>query len=115
MPTCSTPRRGSTTSSCTRTRAQSTASSAAPRHWNSWFDSGRGIALSITVDVAQDTVCPWCRIGKTNLDDALKNYDGEIEVRFHPYFLRPEMPEAGRDFREHMSSIKRYDDIEPLL
>jgi predicted DsbA family dithiol-disulfide isomerase len=71
--------------------------------------------LSITVDVVQDTVCPWCRIGKTNLDDALKNYDGEIEVRFHPYFLRPEMPEAGRDFRAHMRSIKGDDDIDPML
>jgi predicted DsbA family dithiol-disulfide isomerase len=71
--------------------------------------------LPITIDVVQDTVCPWCRIGKKNLDDALKNFDGEAEVRFHPYFLRPEMPEAGRDFREHMRSIKGDDDIEPLL
>ena len=71
--------------------------------------------MPITIDVVQDTVCPWCRIGKKNLDDALKNFDGEAEVRFHPYFLRPEMPEAGRDFREHMRSIKGDDDIEPLL
>ena len=71
--------------------------------------------LPITIDVVQDTVCPWCRIGKKNLDDALKHYDGEVEVRFHPYFLRPEMPEAGRDFREHMRAIKGDDDIEPML
>jgi len=71
--------------------------------------------LPITIDVVQDTVCPWCRIGKKNLDDALKNFDGEAEVRFHPYFLRPEMPEAGRDFREHMRSIKGDDNIEPML
>ena len=71
--------------------------------------------MPITIDVVQDTVCPWCRIGKKHLDDALKNFDGEAEVRFHPYFLRPEMPEAGRDFREHMRSIKGDDDIEPLL
>ena len=71
--------------------------------------------MPITIDVVQDTVCPWCRIGKKNLDDALKNFDGETEVRFHPYFLRPEMPEAGRDFREHMRSIKGDDNIEPML
>jgi predicted DsbA family dithiol-disulfide isomerase len=33
----------------------------------------------------------------------------------HPFFLRPDMPEAGRDFREHMRSIKGDDDIDPLL
>ncbi len=71
--------------------------------------------MPITIDVVQDTVCPWCRIGKKNLDDALKNFDGEAEVRFHPFFLRPEMPAAGRDFREHMRSIKGDDDIDPLL
>jgi predicted DsbA family dithiol-disulfide isomerase len=71
--------------------------------------------LPITIDVVQDTVCPWCRIGKKNLDDALKHFDGETGVRFHPYFLRPEMPQAGRDFREHMRAIKGDDDIEPML
>ena len=71
--------------------------------------------MPITIDVVQDTVCPWCRIGKKNLDDALKNFDGEPEVRFHPFFLRPEMPEAGRDFREHMRSIKGDDDFGPML
>ena len=71
--------------------------------------------MPITIDVVQDTVCPWCRIGKKNLDDALRNFDGEVEVRFHPYFLRPEMPEGGHDFRVHMRSIKGNDDIDPLL
>jgi len=71
--------------------------------------------LPITIDVVQDTVCPWCRIGKKNLDDALKHFDDDAEVRFHPYFLRPEMPQAGRDFRDHMRAIKGDDDIEPML
>lgn len=72
--------------------------------------------MGITIDLVQDTVCPWCRIGRKNLEDALANFDGEApEVRLHPFFLRPEMPEAGRDFREHMRSVKGDDDIEPLL
>jgi predicted DsbA family dithiol-disulfide isomerase len=72
--------------------------------------------LPITIDLVQDTVCPWCRIGKKNLADALANVEGEApEVRFHPFFLRPEMPEAGRDFREHMRTVKGDDDFGPLL
>lgn len=72
--------------------------------------------MPITIDVVQDTICPWCRIGKKNLDDALANFEGEApEVMFHPFFLYPGMPAEGRSFRDHMRSVKGDDDIDPLL
>jgi predicted DsbA family dithiol-disulfide isomerase len=72
--------------------------------------------LPISIDVVQDTVCPWCRIGKKNLDDALANFEGETpEVMFHPFFLHPGMPPAGRPFRDHMRTIKGDDDFGPML
>jgi predicted DsbA family dithiol-disulfide isomerase len=74
------------------------------------------ISLPISIDVVLDIVCPWCRIGKQHLDDALANFDGDApEVMFHPFFLHPGMPTAGRPFRDHMRSIKGDDDIGPML
>jgi predicted DsbA family dithiol-disulfide isomerase len=76
----------------------------------------KGAKLAVTIDLVQDTVCPWCRIGKKNLDDALANVEGEQPVvRYHPFFLRPEMPDAGRDFGEHMRTVAGQDNFEPLL
>jgi predicted DsbA family dithiol-disulfide isomerase len=76
----------------------------------------KGKQLPISIDVVQDTVCPWCRIGKKNLDDALSHFEGETpEVMFHPFFLHPGMPPAGRSFRDHMRTVKGDDDIGPML
>lgn len=72
--------------------------------------------MPISIDVVQDTVCPWCRIGKKNLDDALAHFDGDApEVMFHPFFLHPGMPSDGRPFRDHMRTIKGDDDYSPML
>lgn len=72
--------------------------------------------MAITVDVVHDTMCPWCRIGKKNLDDALARFTGEApQIHYHPFFLAPGMPSGGRVFRDHMRSVKGDDDIQPLL
>lgn len=72
--------------------------------------------MPISIDFVHDTVCPWCRIGKKNLDSAIANFDGEIsEVVYHPFVLHPGVPSAGRPFRDHMRAVKGDDDIGPLL
>lgn len=58
----------------------------------------------IIVDVVSDVVCPWCFIGKRHLDAALALWraerpDSEVEVRWHPYFLNPDTPDAGEPYR----------------
>jgi predicted DsbA family dithiol-disulfide isomerase len=51
------------------------------------------------VEVWQDTVCPWCRIGERHLKLALEQWRGEpVEVRYRAFFLDPHMPVEGRDF-----------------
>jgi predicted DsbA family dithiol-disulfide isomerase len=68
------------------------------------------------VDIFQDTVCPWCRVGKKHLADALAQWDGEtVNVRYHPFLLHPGMPEEGANFRRHMTAIKGDANIEPML
>lgn len=68
------------------------------------------------IDVFQDTVCPWCRIGKKHLADALAQWEGEpVEVRFHPFLLQPAMPAEGADFRQHMAAIKGDANLDPMF
>ncbi|WP_199617146.1 DsbA family oxidoreductase [Paenibacillus alkalitolerans] len=53
------------------------------------------------IDVFSDMVCPWCRIGKKHLKDALKEWQGEpVQVRFRAYMLDPNVPMEGENFRE---------------
>ena len=51
-----------------------------------------------TIDIISDFVCPWCYIGKRHLD-ALRA-EADIETRWHPYLLHPEMPAGGIDRAE---------------
>ncbi|MFS0725763.1 DsbA family oxidoreductase [Paenibacillus sp. 1P07SE] len=59
------------------------------------------------IDIYQDFVCPWCRIGKKNLTDALEqwqpSYDGEVTANYRAFQLNPELPPEGADFQEVMA------------
>ncbi|KAG8366975.1 hypothetical protein BUALT_Bualt16G0024300 [Buddleja alternifolia] len=51
----------------------------------------------IQIDVSSDTVCPWCFVGKKNLDKAiaLSNDKYIFEIKWHPYILNPSAPKEG--------------------
>ncbi|KXK50144.1 MAG: DsbA family oxidoreductase [Anaerolineae bacterium] len=56
------------------------------------------------IDIVHDTVCPWCRIGKHNLDSALAQWAGEpVTLRYIPYFLNPDLPPEGVPYRALMA------------
>ncbi|CAM3733473.1 DsbA family protein [Smaragdicoccus niigatensis] len=47
----------------------------------------------IKIDVWSDIACPWCYIGKANLDAAIRGFDGpEVEIEYHSYELSPDTP-----------------------
>ena len=57
------------------------------------------------IDVFHDTTCPWCRIGKKNLKDAIAQFDGEeVTVRYHTFFLNFQIPPEGEPFRSYMEA-----------
>lgn len=63
------------------------------------------------VQIVSDVVCPWCRIGKKNLQTAANQFTqqtGEpIELSFLPYLLDPIMPEEeGESFRDRFVNRK---------
>jgi len=58
----------------------------------------------LIIDVFQDTVCPWCRIGKSYLTEALGLWKGEpVSVRFRAFRLDSSIPPKGVPFTEAMS------------
>ncbi len=51
-----------------------------------------------TIDVISDAICPWCWIGKRNLEAALAELGDQglhFAVRWRPYQLNPDMPVEG--------------------
>ena len=50
----------------------------------------------IRLDIFSDPVCPWCLIGKANLDRAMESRPNHpFQVQWHPFQLNPEMPKEG--------------------
>jgi predicted DsbA family dithiol-disulfide isomerase len=57
------------------------------------------------IDVFQDIACPWCRIGKRHLEQALERWQGEpVEVFYRSFLLDPTIPPEGRDFSAYMQA-----------
>ncbi|KAK9700255.1 hypothetical protein RND81_08G227300 [Saponaria officinalis] len=75
-----------------------------------------GSATSVTgkklirIDVSSDSVCPWCFVGKRNLDKAISSSKDQFDfqIKWHPFLLNPSAPKEGvnkRDFfREKFKS-----------
>jgi len=61
-------------------------------------------ATPIRIDVVSDAVCPWCYIGKKNLEAALPMVEGvEISVNWRPYQLDPTIPPEGKDRAQYLA------------
>lgn len=60
------------------------------------------------IDIFHDTACPWCRIGKKYLFNAiaLLEIDETITIRWHPFLLDDTIPTEGIDFRTFMTARK---------
>ncbi|WP_170338905.1 DsbA family oxidoreductase [Ruegeria arenilitoris] len=58
---------------------------------------------TVKLDILSDPICPWCYIGKTNLDKALATVpEHPFVIEWHPFQLNPDMPEGGMDRREYL-------------
>ena len=52
------------------------------------------------IDIVSDAVCPWCYIGKRQLERALETLRAEgleFSVHWNPFQLNPDMPKEGAD------------------
>ena len=59
--------------------------------------------VMIRLDIFSDPVCPWCMIGKANLDRALAAHpDHPFAIEWHPFQLNPEMPPEGASLAQYL-------------
>ena len=59
----------------------------------------------IRLDIFSDPICPWCYIGKANLDRALEAHAGHpFEIEWHPFQLNPDMAPEGADRRAYLEA-----------
>jgi len=59
----------------------------------------------VKLDILSDPICPWCYIGKAQLDRALaENPDHPFVIEWHPFQLNPDMAPQGMDRRAYLES-----------
>ena len=64
-------------------------------------------SLELSLDVFADPICPWCFIGKRNLEKAVETYEGpsvRLEVQWRTFMLNPGMPPEGMDRRTYLEA-----------
>ncbi|KAK9700257.1 hypothetical protein RND81_08G227400 [Saponaria officinalis] len=64
--------------------------------------TGNASRKLIRIDISSDNVCPWCYVGKINLDKAIaaSKHQFDFEIHWHPFFLEPSAPKEGVNKRE---------------
>lgn len=55
----------------------------------------------VRLEILSDPVCPWCYIGKANLDAAMeRRAEHPFALSWHPFMLNPDMPPEGMEARD---------------
>ena len=68
----------------------------------------------MVVDLWTDIVCPWCFIGVTRFERAIAQFDGNVDVRLHPFQLDPDAPIPGIPARQRYA--QRFgEEAQPML
>lgn len=63
----------------------------------------------LRIDLVSDVVCPWCFVGKRQLEQALERWQAshpgtEVSLRWHPFQLNPDLPVAGMARSDYLSA-----------
>ncbi len=60
----------------------------------------------LRIDFVSDVACPWCAVGLSSLEIALKALPGDVEVEMHfqPFELNPAMAAEGEDAAQHLKN-----------
>ena len=62
------------------------------------------IRTPVQIDVVSDVVCPWCYIGKRNLEAALATHtDLAVTLHWRPYQLDPTIPAGGYERQSYIA------------
>jgi predicted DsbA family dithiol-disulfide isomerase len=70
----------------------------------------------LQIDVYHDIPCPWCRIGKANLEAALQEWDGEpVTIAWKPFLLDPDVSTTGVPLEEFYRAKFGPDNFRAML
>jgi len=70
----------------------------------------------MNIDVYHDIACPWCRIGKANLETALQQWDGEpVTITWQPFLLDQDVPAAGIPIGDFYEKKFGAENLEPMF
>jgi len=59
----------------------------------------------VQLDIISDPICPWCYIGKANLETAIAETGlNPFDPNWRVFQLNPEMPPEGMDRREYLET-----------
>jgi len=71
---------------------------------------------ALHVEVIADFVCPFCFIGKRQLNEALKAVQGPFDVSWNPFQVNPEIPSEGLPFDVYLTNrFGNTANVEPVL
>lgn len=62
---------------------------------------------NLSIQIWSDIACPWCWIGKRSLEAALKEFEGEVVLRWRAFELNPGAPKAAPetvDYAERLAA-----------
>ena len=76
-------------------------------------------APALQIDVVSDVVCPWCFVGKRQLEEAIDRYREahpgiEFSIRWHPFQLNPDLPREGVSRSDYLRRKFGSDDTDAL-
>ena len=63
------------------------------------------IRLMVKLDIISDPICPWCYIGKANLDAAIAQTGiNPFQIDWRIFQLNPDMPAEGMDRKQYLET-----------
>ena len=62
------------------------------------------MSTPVKIDFVSDVACPWCAIGLAALERAMAAIGGDlqVELRFQPFELNPDMAPEGEPIADHL-------------
>ena len=66
----------------------------------------------LTVEIVSDVVCPWCYVGKRNLEQALAEAGVPVSVSWRPFQLDPTIPPEGKSRRDYL--VAKFGSLERI-
>ncbi len=70
---------------------------------------------TISIKIASDVVCPWCYVGKKELEKMMDELKDEFhfDIQYLPFELAPDMSTEGEDFQPYIT--KKFGDWDKFL